>query len=66
MFTEEDLVDLLVLKIIDSNPQKAIEIMKGIQMTKETRKIFCLLVAKKYRKFGKMPKEVEIYLSSQI
>ena len=40
MFTEEDLVDLLVLKIIDSNPQKAIEIMKGIQMTKETRKIF--------------------------
>lgn len=66
VWTEDDLFTLVSLKMIDNNPKKAIELMEEIQLTKEDRKDFCLFVKNKYRGFGKMPKEIEDYLTSKI
>lgn len=64
--TESQLFDLIAVKLMAMNPEKAIQEMENVQMPKNEKKSFYLLIAQKFREYPPMPKEIEIYLSSKI
>ena len=64
--TESDLFDLIAVKLMANNPKKAIQEMENIQMPKNEKRSFYVLIAQKFRKYPPMPKEIENYLSSKI